>query len=805
MQTLRFACRQLLRNPGYSVVAIVTLLLGIGGTTAMFSVLNAVLFRTLPYPDSERLVRIYRTSAQSRSWPHSAANHLDLRAASKAFSHLAAFTWRSSSLAEPGQPAEMIEGIVATASLFDVLATRPLLGRGFTADEDQPGRDDVVVISHGFWVNRFAADPAVLGRTLRLDGAPVTVIGVMPEGFDHPLFWGRADLWRPLALTPGQVAARGSNWLAVLGRLAPGVTLAQAQAELDLVASRLVAEHPDENAGTGLRAVRMSEAGMDDTGRQISLMTLCLTAFVLLIACVNLANLQFAHTAARTRELAVRAALGAPRHRLLRQLLGESLLLAVIGGTLGLGLAVTLADLIGRRIWIYDRAGIDIPLDPQVLLFALASTVLSGLGFGLVPAWLASRTPLHAGLQAGGRGFSPDRTRHRLRQALIVSEVALALILLSGAGHFVRGLQQLLHRDPGWQVDGLLTARLALPPVKYATDSARRSFFQELEQRLAGLPGITHASLSWSLPLWSYSSSLGLAVEGRPDPRSGEAPLAFANAVTPGYFQTLGIPLLEGRTFTATDDAGAPLVAIVNREMAQRLWPGTSALGRRIGNPGPEGREWWTVVGVVGDVAFPANLAEPDTRLQMYRPLAQSPGSWASVALRGTVPPDNLVQAAREAVSGLDPDQPLAAPVTAREAIHRFTRNYSLTGGILAAFAGLGLVLAAVGIYGVMSHFVVERRQELGIRLALGARPGEVLTAVLGRGLRLAILGSVAGLAGAIALTRILARIAPSLGSTHPAALGGVLLLLAATATLACWLPARRAAGVDPMTALRTD
>lgn len=805
MNHLRFACRQLLKHPGYSVVAIVTLLLGIGGTTAMFSVLNAVLFRALPYPDSDRLVRVYRTSAQSRSWPHSPANHLDHRATSKAFARLAAFTWRSSSLSEPGQPAEMIEGVVAAAALFDVLGTRPLLGRVFTADEDQPGRDNVVVISHGLWANRFAADPAVLGRTLRLDGAPVTVIGVMPEGFDHPLFWGRADFWRPLALTPAQVTMRGNNWLAALGRLAPGVTLAQAQAELDLIASRLVAEHPDENAGTGLRAVRMSQAGMDDTGRRISLMTLFLTAFVLLIACVNLANLQFAHTAGRTREFAVRAALGAPRRRLLAQLLGESLLLALVGGALGLGLAVTLADLIGRRIWIYDRAGIDVPLDPQVLVFALVSTVLSGVGFGLVPAWLASRTPLNACLQSGGRGLSPDRTRHRLRQALIISEIALALVLLSGAMHFVRGLNHLFHRDPGWQVDGLLTAHLSLPAGKYGTDAARHRFYEQLEQRLALLPGVTHAALSWSLPLWAYSSSLGFAIEGRPDPRPGEAPLAFANGVTPAYFQTLGIPLLEGRTFTADDDADAPAAVIINREMARRFWPGQSALGQRLGNPMPEGREWWTIVGVVGDVAFPGNLGEPDTRLQLYRPLAQTPAAWASVALRGTATPESLVPAAREAVAGLDPDLPLAAAASAREALHRFTRNYTLTGAVLAAFAGLGLALAAVGIYGVMSHFVIERRHELGIRLALGAGRGEVLLSVLGRGLKLALLGGLAGLAGAIALSRLLGNIAPSLGGHDTAALAVVCLLLAGTAVLACWLPARRAAGVDPMTALRTD
>src|SRR5574341_1195272 len=470
-QDLRYGARMLFKQPGFTLIAVVTLALGIGATTALFSLFNAVLFRALPYPDSDRLVRIFKTLPQSQAWPHPVADHLDYKAQNTVFEGMAAFNQASFDLAEPGQPPESVSGMIVSADFFPVLGVQPLLGRVFTVEEDQPGRNQVVVLSHDFWRNRFAGDPNIVGRTLRLDGESVTVLGVMPAGFDHPplwALWGKVAAWRPIAFTSDQRQERKVNSVRAFARLKPGVSQAQAQAEMSTIAARLAQEPSDHK--TGVRVVPLKGSTTGDVGRNIAQFALGLSGFVLLIACVNLANLQMTRTAGRAREYAIRAALGAPRSRLMRQLLTESLLLALLDGALGLLLAVWVSELLGRRLDI----GVAVPLDSTVMGFTAPITLLTGLAFGTAPAWLGSRTDVNEALKQGSRGTTAHGSHNCLRHALIVAEVALALVLLTGAGLFINGLRRFTHSDPGWRVEGLLTGFVNLPDKKYGTDDSRR-------------------------------------------------------------------------------------------------------------------------------------------------------------------------------------------------------------------------------------------------------------------------------------------------------------------------------------------
>jgi len=480
IQDVRYAIRMLLKNPGFTAVAVLTLALGIGANTAMFSVLNVLLLRALPYPNSERLVRVFRTSPQSQTWPHSVANFFDHREQNSVFERMAAFSWWSFNLAEPGAPAERLRGIVATTDFFPTLGVAVALGRTFTAEEDQSGRNNVVVLSHSFWMRRFAGDTNIIGRTLRLDGESVTVIGVMPASFEHPLLWGILDACRPAAFTPEQRQNRGNNWLNALARLKPGVPLGQAQAEMSAIARRLAQAYPDNNAQDNVRLVPLRKSGLGDTDRHLTWLTMGLAGFVLLIACANLANLQLVRTASRARELAVRAALGAGRARLMRQLLTESLVVSLLGGALGLLLAFGGDAFIGRRMLIANEPGLNLAPDAAVLIFALLCSVLTGIVFGTVPAWIASRSDVNNALKESSRGTTSSRSQHRLRHTLIIGEVALALVLLTGAGLFVRGLQRFTHRDPGWRVGGLLTGWLSLPGTKDERADQQLAFFQQL-------------------------------------------------------------------------------------------------------------------------------------------------------------------------------------------------------------------------------------------------------------------------------------------------------------------------------------
>ncbi|MGH9838275.1 MAG: ABC transporter permease [Blastocatellia bacterium] len=805
-QDLRYGLRMLLKHRGFTAVAVLTLALGIGANTAMFSVLNTYLFRALPYPQSERLVRVFRTSPHSQSWPHSPANFIAMREKNNVFERMVTWNGISPNFVEEGESAERLQGMAVTADFFPALGAQAALGRVFTVEEDQPGANLVVVLSDRFWQRRFGGDPNILsaggGRTMRLDGESVKVIGVMPPGFDHPLLWGTVDVWRPIAFAADQRQNRGNNFLRAFARLKPGVTIAQAQdAMVTLFAN--IAKENSSNQNESIRLEPLQRSLSDDIGRKVMWFSFGLAGFVLLIACANLANLQLVRTAARAREYAVRAALGAGRIRLLRQSLTESLAIALLGGALSLLFAVVSVEFISRRLFS-ELPGAKVTLDFKVFGFALLCSVLTGLIFGTVPAWLASRADVNRGLKESPRGSTAGHSQHRLRHALIVGEVAFALVLLAGAGLFLRGLQRFANLDPGWRVDGLLSGQLSLRGANYTNPPQRATFYQQLEERLSVLPGVERVALSSSQAVWGFNSSGSFKVEGQPEPRPGEWPEVYFEPVSPRYFETLGIRLREGRAFTAADTADRPAVVIINETTARRFWPNQSAIGKRLGRPG-QNPNWQEVVGVVNDVGFPGSLGEPYTRFQTFRPLAQTPGGNVVITLRSSAAPEAFAAVLRRSVAELDPTQPVHRIRTARSLVEQGLGNISLLGTLLGAFAALGLLLAAIGIYGVISYSVAQRTGEIGIRLALGARSADVLWLVLGKGARLILLGALLGFGGAYAVARFLAWAIPTLPTRDPAALAAISLVLVAVALVACYLPARRATKVDPMIALRCE
>ncbi len=807
IQDLRIGLRMLIKDRGFTIVAALTLALGIGANTAMFSVLNTYLFRALPYPESDRLVRVYRTSIHSQSWPHSPGNFFAQREKNNVFDKMVAYTFNSPNLAEPGAPAERLQGIAATADFFPALGVQPALGRVFVPEDhvtsERVGAGPVAVISDRFWMKRYGGDPNAIGRTLKLDGQDVKIVGVMPPGFDYPMLWGTVDIWRPLAFNAEMQRSRDSNWLRSFARLKPGVTIAQADQSMKALAAAITKE-TSQNQNESLRLDPLYLSMSSDINRKVMWFTFGLAGFVLLIGCANLANLQLARTAARAREFAVRAALGAGRFRLLRQSLIESVIISLVGGGLSLLLAIWGVGFISRRLFT-DLPGAKVSLDLRVFVFALLCSILTGLIFGTVPAWLASRADVNEALRENVRGSSAGRSHQRLRSALIVGEVAFALVLLTGAGLFLRGLQRFTNLDPGWRVDGLVTAQISLPRSKYSDDAQRRAFYQRLEERMAALPGVERVSLSGSQAVWGFNSSGGFVVEGQPEPQAGQHPEIFQEPISIGYFDSLGIRVVSGRAFTATDNATSPPVIIINEATARRFWPNESPIGKRIGSPNPDRRNWREVVGVVNDVGFPASLGEPYTRLQSFRPLAQNPGDAVVISLRTSTSPEALSNSVRAAVAEIDSTLPAHQIRSARRMIEQSLGSVSLLGSLLGAFAALGLGLAAIGIYGVISYSVLQRTGEIGIRMALGAQTRDVLRLILGKGARLILFGALLGFGGAYAVSRFLASAIPTLPTRDPAAMAAITLLLVLVALAACYLPAWRATKVDPMDALRHE
>ncbi len=801
-QDVRYSLRQLLKHKAFTLVAVLTLALGIGVNTAMFSVLNTFLFSALPYPDSNQLVRVFRTSPHSESWPHSSGNFFDQHDQNTVFEKMAAYNFVSRNLTEEGQTAERLLSLAATSDFFPLLAVAPARGRVFKPEEFEQGADNVIVLSDRFWTRRFGSDPNIVGRTIQLDGKSIQVIGVMPAGFDHPILWGTVDIWQPLAFTPERKMDRGNNYLSSFGRLKPGVSIQQAEQSMITLAAN-IAKQNSSNESESVRLEPLQRSMSDSIGRTVMWFTFGLAGFVLLIACANLANLQLVRTAARSRELAVRAALGAGRFRLLRHSLTESIVVALIGGVISLGLALWGVRFISARLFT-NLPGADVQLDYRVFGFALLCSVVTGVLFGTVPAWFASRANVNLALREQSRGSTAGRSQHRLRHALIIGEVAFAMVLLAGAGLFLRGLQRFMNSDPGWRVDGLLTASMGLRGDKYNEEKQRVAFLTELENRLRTLPGVEHVAISSSHPVFGFNSSSSFLVEGQPEPPPEKYPEMFFEAVSNDYFTALGARLQQGRVFNATDTADHPQVVIINESTARHFWPNESPIGRRISDTGRT-REYFEVVGIVNDLAFPGTLREPYTRFEAFVPVAQAGPAYFTIALRTSSDPEVFGKSMRSVVAGIDPALPVNRIRTARTAVDQSLGNISLLGSLLGAFAFVGVTLAAVGIYGVVSYTVVQRTGELGIRVALGAQTRDLMWLVLGKGALLVLSGALLGAVGAYGVSKLLISLIPSLPTRDPLIVSITGLGLIAVGLVACYIPARRATRVDPLVALRSE
>ena len=804
MTSLVAAFRSLRRSPGYVVVAVITLALGIGVNASMFSLIDAVMFRTAPFPHPEQLVRILAATRNGDLREFAEAEVREVHSQTLPLKALTTLWPTFYSVAERGRPAERFGAVAASADLFDTFGIHPVLGRPFTAEETKQGKNQVVLLSYRFWQQRYDGRPDVLGRTLRLDGQAVTIIGVMPPSCDDPALWGDASLWRPLNYTHDQLTSRDYKAFDLVGRLAPGATSDQVAAALGSLASDQARKFPQRYAGLHYRVLPLREAMTDARTRRMYWMLLGLAGFVLLIACANLANLQLVRATSGLRDLAIRAALGATRARLIAQQLVECTVVALGGGVVGIAVAAALNRFLANNLFAASGANLSLALSAPVLALTTALSLAAGVAFGIVPAWLASRVDLNSSLKQGSRGSTVGRGHHRVRNALVVAQVALALVLLAGAGFMERGFSRLLERRTGWDTDAILTAGLPIPESRFESEPSRYALFHKIEQRLAAMPGVEDAAVCSSLPLESYTGERPIYVDGQTPSPNVQAPRATHVMVTSGYFRTLGIPFLEGRNFPPDLKRSAPLTIIVNEALARRFWPGQSALGHKITSDDSGYITTAEIVGVVRDVDMAASLSKPTTRLQIYKPLVDEPWAWANLVVRGHAPA-SLADEMRRAVADVDPDLAVDQIQTVPQFIDAQHGNLLLVGEVLRGFAVFGLILAAVGLYSVISHTVVQRTGEFGIRLALGARPADVLALVLRHGLRLVTVGLVLGLLGAGVLGRFLGALLPRLDGVDVGSLAGVSIVLVATTLIACWVPARRATRVDPNATLRSE
>jgi putative ABC transport system permease protein len=806
LQDLRYAARMLVKHPGFTAVAALTLALGIGANAAIFSVVNAVLLRPLPFDEPERLVAVW-TPHPKRGIARGASSYpdfADYRDQSASFEALAAFRERDYTLAI-GDSAERLEGARVSWPFFSMLRVQPQLGRAFSADEDRLGGPRVAILSHGLWQRRFGSAPDVVGRAVNLDGEPHTVVGVLPEDFRLDFRIPGAEVFTLMGLEgKDSLEARGMHYLGVIGRLRPGVPIEQAGADLVAVAARLEQAHPDSNSGRTAAVFPLHEEIVGDVRRGL-LVLLGAVALVLLVSSANVANLLLARATEREREVALRSALGASRARLGRQLLTESVLLALAGGTLGLLLAFWgVGVLVAQAPADLPRAA-DIRLDGRVLAFTFGVSILTGLLFGTAPAWRSAGAPL-AVLNEGGRGSGGPR-RQRTRHALIVAEVAISLVLLVGAGLLLRSLGRILDVDPGFDPEGVLSARLSLPEAKYATPSAIASFYERLQARLATLPGVQAAGLAMPLPVDGMVWMTSFIRLDRPEPAPGERITAHYKSVLPAYFDALRIPLQRGRLLSEQDRQGAPRVILINQTLARRAFPDEDPLGRQVrfgvSVDATDEDVPWEIVGIVPDTAVTRLEAEPQPAF--YVSALQQPIGDASLVLRAGVDPRALAESVRREVAALDPELPLHHVRTMPELLSASVAQRRFQALLLAGFAVVGLLLAAVGLYGTLAFSVGQRTREIGIRMALGAEGGGVLRLVIGQGLLPVLVGLGLGLAGAFALSRVLGGLLFQVSATDPATFAGVALLLLLTALLASYLPARRATRVDPLAALRCE
>jgi putative ABC transport system permease protein len=795
-QDLRYGLRMLLKNPGFAVVAVIALALGIGANAAIFSVVNAVLLRSLPYNEPERLLVLRENKPpQFPEFSVSPGNFLDWQKQNTVFEKLAAIGGSSYNLVDAGEP-ERLRGARVSAGLFEMLGVKPAQGRTFAAEEDQEGHNSVAILSHGLWQRRFGADPNIIGRAVQFNATSYTVIGIMPPDFQFPD--RETELYTPIAFDAKQAQQHGSHYISVVGRLKPGVTLEQARTEMSAIAARLAQAYPDSNTGWGVTLFPMQEYESRDI-KPALLVLLGAVALVLLIACANVANLLLARATARQREIAIRTALGASRWRVIRQLLTESVLLAIVGGGLGLLLAVWGMDL------LLALAPQDLPrvkegaLDARVLGFTILITVLTGIIFGLAPALQSSRPNLNETLKEGGRGTTGGH--HRVRHSLVITEVALALMLLIGAGLLIRSFYRLQQVAPGFNPKNALAVGVSLPTKKYTEPEKKSAFFAQLLEKISAQPGVVAVGATQSLPIQG-DFVLAFNIQGRAPDAPGQEPNTNYYAVSAGYFKAMGIPLLRGRLFTEQDNKDAPRVAVINETMAKKFFPGEDPIGKGINvTNGPE--RFREIVGIVGDVKQ-YGLDQPTT-MQTYEPYLQTPFSDMTLIVRTEGDPTAVSASVRNQVLSIDKDQPVSRVRTLEQVVSESVSKQRFSMLLLGIFAVVALILAAVGLYGVMSYAVTQRTHEIGIRMALGAQQRDVLKLVVGQGMILALVGVGLGLIASFALTRVMATLLFGVSATDPLTFLIIPALLAAVALLASFVPARRAMKVDPMVALRYE
>jgi putative ABC transport system permease protein len=802
-QDIRYAIRRLIKSPAFTAVALVTLALGIGANTAIFSVVNGVLLKPLPYQHPDELVGIYHF-AEGRRSTMSGPNFTDVKKLSTTLADAAAYTRTRTILTGQGEPVRL-DGAAISASMFDLLGVAPLMGRTFRAEENTPGRTSVAILGYDLWQQRFGGDRAIVGKRMTLDGVPHEIVGVMPARFSFP---AARSVWTPLEYSQDFSTGQRAAWyLQAVGRMRPGVTEEQVRAEIETIGKQLAAQYRDSNEGLDFTAVALHEAMVGDIRRAFWIL-LGAVGFVLLIACVNVANLLLARAAVRESEIAVRTALGAGRGRLVRQLLTESLILGVIGGGLGLLAAVWgIEALLRLEPQGIPRLG-EVGVDSRVIAFTMGLAILTGLLFGLVPAFQSTRGGMTSTLKEAGRGALTSRGGSRVRTTLVIVEVALAVTLLAGAGLLIRSFSRLASVDPGFQVEPALTFELSLPDARYDEETAQIAFFDDLLPRLRALPGVEAAAGVISLPLSGSSLVLTFEVAGRPPLPPSQQPAMQVRIATAGYFQAMGIPLKRGRSFTEEDRWGGPPVVLITEAAARQYFPNEDPIGKTInlgwGRGEGKPRAGGEVVGVIGDVKD-AGLAEPEPP-QIYLPYKQWPVQSMAVLLKTAVPPESLAGAARKAVYSVDGNLPVGNVRTLQALVSRSISQPRFYMTLLAAFAGVALVLAAIGIFGVLSYAVAQRTREIGIRMALGAHAGAVLGLVVREALVMASVGVAIGVSAAFLLTEwLVAKLLFDTSPHDPVTFVLVAGLLTIVSLAAAYVPARRATRVDPIVALRAE
>ncbi|HEV2420573.1 MAG TPA: ABC transporter permease [Candidatus Acidoferrales bacterium] len=810
-QDLRYGLRTLRKSPGFTAVAVLTLALGIGANTAIFSVVDALLLRPLPYSNSKQLAMVWEQDVAlgERNNVVSPANFLDWQAQNHAFDRMACFADDRANLTGGSGP-QVVTGQLTSANFFDVLGIKPILGHAFLPINGTTGNNHVVILSYALWKERYGADPGIVGRSIELDGAAYTVIGVAPQNFDPFFAEGsltgeHAQLWVPFVLQSAYDRTKTGRYLTVVARLKSGASLAQAQTQMNVIAARLAAKYPDYNRGWGVNVVPIREE-LSGAVRPALLILLGAVGFVLLIACANVASLFLSRAAGRKKEMAVRAALGARRWRIVRQLLSESVLLAFLGGALGVFLAIwgtnVLLHAIPRKLLDISSALVDF----RVLAFAAGATLLSGLLFGILPSYAAAHSGISASLQESGRSSSLNRRNRLIHNALVVTEIALALVLLAGAGLLIESFSRLTHVSPGFNSDHLLTFKLSLPSDKYKTDAADIEFLRALSDKISHLPGVRTVSMENMVPFNGVQDE-GVATDvtlpGQGSLPEAQRPDAAVRVVGPGYFGTMGIPLVQGRDFSPVEQAQEKHVVIINNAFARKYFPGASPIGQKITIDMKDTNVPSEIIGIVGDIHGAELSAKPWPTV--YWPYPELAYSQMTIVVRTETDPLALVPAAREIVQGMDKDEPISNIDTMDQLISDSVARSRFTTILLAIFAALAVVLACIGIYGVMAYATAQRRNEIGIRMALGAQRADVLRLILGHGAKLALLGAAIGVAAAFGLTRFLSSQLFGTNAGDPAVFAAATVLLIAVAIAACYIPARRAMKVDPMVALRYE